>query len=94
VDKDGAFDESSVVDLFFRANVDPSERYVMSVKGSTQYRLNGGQSGYTNLYLAGDWTYNGLNAGCVEACTMSGRIVSNALTGQPELKDIDGLGDV
>ncbi len=94
VTKDGGFDRNSVVDIFYRANIDPSERYVLSVKNSTAYRLNGGQSGFDNLYLAGDWTYNGLNAGCVEAGMMSGRVVSNALTGQPLLKDIDGLGDV
>ncbi len=94
VTKEGGFDRNSVVDIFYRANIDPSERYVLSVKNSTPYRLNGGQSGFDNLYLAGDWTYNGLNAGCVEAAMMSGRVVSNALTGLPILKDIDGLGDV
>jgi uncharacterized protein with NAD-binding domain and iron-sulfur cluster len=94
VDAKNTFDESSVVDIFYRANIDPSERYVMSVKGSTEFRIKGGESGFTNLFVAGDWTYNGLNAGCVEACTMSGRIVSNAMTGFPLLKDIDGLGDI
>ena len=62
--------------------------------GAFDNRLNGGQSGFSNLYLAGDWTRNGINAGCIEACVMSGRIVSNAMTGKPELKDIDGLGDI
>jgi uncharacterized protein with NAD-binding domain and iron-sulfur cluster len=91
-DTDGKnkFNQSSVVDIYYRANIDPSERYVLSVKGSTPFRIYGGRSGFDNLYLAGDWTYNGLNAGCVEACTMSGKIVSNALTGLPLLTDIDG----
>lgn len=92
--QNGVFDKSCLVDSYSRANIDPSERYVLSVKDSTKYRLNGGQSGFSNLYLAGDWTRNGINAGCIEACVMSGRIVSNAMTGRPELKDIDGLGDI
>jgi uncharacterized protein with NAD-binding domain and iron-sulfur cluster len=57
---------------YFRANIDPSERYVLSVPGSTPYRLRSDQSGFDNLFLAGDWTYNGINAGCVEAAVMSG----------------------
>ncbi len=57
---------------YFRANIDPSERYVLSVPGSTHYRLRSDQSGFANLFLAGDWTYNGINAGCVEAAVMSG----------------------
>lgn len=57
---------------YFRANIDPSERYVLSLPGSTPYRLRSDQSGFDNLFLAGDWTYNGINAGCVEAAVMSG----------------------
>ena len=86
-------DPGALVDIYYRANIDPSERYVLSVKKSTPFRIYGGRSGFSNLYLAGDWTFNGLNAGCVEACTMSGKIVSNALTGLPLLTDIDGLED-
>jgi len=57
---------------YFRVNIDPSERYVLSVKGSARYRLCGASSGFDNLYLAGDWTDNGVNAGCVEAAAISG----------------------
>ena len=57
---------------YWRANSDPSERYVLSVKGSTRCRLESDKSGFDNLYLAGDWTYTGLNVGCVEAAVMSG----------------------
>ncbi|MGB7352733.1 MAG: FAD-dependent oxidoreductase [Acidobacteriaceae bacterium] len=64
--------ESRFQAQFFRANVDPSERYVMSVKGSPRYRLHAAASGFDNLFLAGDWTDNGVNAGCVEAAVISG----------------------
>lgn len=64
--------EAAFAAQYFRANIDPSERYVLSVPGSTKYRLRSDQSGYGNLFLAGDWTHNGINAGCVEAAVMSG----------------------
>jgi len=68
---------------YWRANVDPSERYVMSVVGSTQYRLATQQSGFANLFLTGDWIRTGLNAGCVEAAVMAGMQTSRAMTGYP-----------
>jgi uncharacterized protein with NAD-binding domain and iron-sulfur cluster len=70
---------------YFRANIEPSERYVLSVKGSTPYRLKPDASGFANLFLAGDWTYNGINAGCVEAATISGLQAAQAVTGQKTL---------
>lgn len=70
---------------FWRANIDPSERYVLTTKGSTRYRLHPGQSGYANLTLAGDWTYSGLNYGCVESAVMSGMAASRAICGAPEI---------
>jgi len=68
---------------YTRVNLDPTERYVLSVPGSTQYRLHADQLPFANLVLAGDWTYNGLNAGCVEAAVMSGMYASRALCGVP-----------
>jgi hypothetical protein len=56
----GNFDWNSVVDIYHRANIDPSERYMLSVSGSTSSRLTGYESGFSNRYLAGDWTVNGL----------------------------------
>ncbi len=90
----GGFNWTTVVDIFHRVNIDPSERYVLSVKGSRPYRLVGYDCGFSNLYLAGDWTVCGLNAGCVEAATMSGKIIGNVLTGNPPLKDVWGYGDM
>jgi uncharacterized protein with NAD-binding domain and iron-sulfur cluster len=70
---------------YWCANVDPSDRYVLSVKGSTQYRLKTDESGFANLYLAGDWTYNGINLGCVEAAAVSGLQAGRALGGYPKI---------
>ncbi len=75
---------------YSRVNMDPSERYVLSVAGSTRYRLRAGESGCANLYLAGDWIQNEFNMGCVEATVMSGMQCSHALSGYPALDDIVG----
>ena len=75
---------------FWRANVDPTERYVTSPPGSTRYRLKAWGSGYANLVLAGDWIYTGLNVGSVEGTVMSGKLASHAISGLPALASIVG----
>lgn len=70
---------------YWRANIDPSELYVMSVPGSTTKRLRPNESGYDNLFLTGDWTRNGLNAGAAEAAAMSGIECANAIRGDKTL---------
>ncbi len=74
---------------FFRANVDPTERYVLSLPKSTRHRLAPGEAGFAYLVLAGDWTNNGLNVGCVEATAISGKLAAKALGAQVE--DIIGF---
>lgn len=68
---------------YWRANVAPTERYVISAAGTTKYRLKSGASGFQNLYLAGDWTDTAINAGCIEAAVMSGLAASQAISGFP-----------
>ena len=68
---------------YLRANVDPSERYVLTVVGSSQFRLRPGGSGVSNLFLAGSWVDNGFNLSCVEAAAMSGMQASRAISGVP-----------
>lgn len=70
---------------FWRLNIDPSERYVLSLPGTARYRLRAHESGFANLYLAGDWLRTGINAGCVEAAVMGGLQASKAITGFPEV---------
>ncbi|MEL7482169.1 MAG: NAD(P)-binding protein, partial [Pseudomonadota bacterium] len=66
---------------YFRVNMFGSERYVLSETGSVYSRLAPDQSGFENLVLAGDWTRCGLNAGCVEAATMSGISAASTILG-------------
>lgn len=75
---------------FWRANIDPTERYVLSPPGSTRHRLKAWGSGFDNLVLAGDWIYTGLNVGSVEGTVMGGRLASYAISGAPTLDKIVG----
>ena len=89
----GSFDENLLIgpggadggtgwaSQYFRANFEPTDRYVLSVPGSTAARLRADRSGFQNLWLAGDWTYTGINAGCVEAAAMSGLRAAAGLMG-------------
>jgi uncharacterized protein with NAD-binding domain and iron-sulfur cluster len=66
---------------FHRVNIDATERYVIAASGSSQFRCRAGQSGYANLFLAGDWIYNGLYLGCIEGAVISGKQAARALSG-------------
>lgn len=99
--QDGQFEWSDLLDFskasgkerfsaqYWRVNVDPWERYTLSTKGSSAYRMRVDESGYSNLYFTGDWTDNGVNAGCIEACVVAGMRCAAAITG----KDIPVIGD-
>lgn len=64
---------------WFRVNVDASEQYVLSVAGSGRHRLAPDDSGFANLFLAGDWTKNGIDLGCVEATVRSALLCAKGL---------------
>ena len=81
-------DPESIISLYMRANIDPSERYALSLAGSTQFRLRANESGFDNLFLTGDWIRNDFNAGCVEAATMGGMQCANAIFGRPLNKGV------
>ena len=76
---------------FRRVNIDPTERYVLSVPGSTQYRLSPNETEFRNLYVTGDWTRCGLNAGCVEGAVTAGLLAAQAITGTT--RQIRGVRD-
>jgi uncharacterized protein with NAD-binding domain and iron-sulfur cluster len=79
---------------FWRANIDPTERYVTTPPGSVKYRLEAWGSGFENLTLAGDWIYTGLNVGSFEGAAMSGKLASHALCGYPALDTVVGYPSV
>ncbi len=71
--------------FYWRANYYGSERYVVSHVGSCNYRLGADETRYDNLYLAGDWTRNGVNLGCIEAAVNSGMMAARAICGLPAI---------
>ncbi len=79
VDASGASGAARLDAQFLRANVEPSERYVLSVPGSSACRIAPDDTGFRNLFAAGDWTACGLDAGCVEAAAISGIIAANGI---------------
>ena len=97
-DSNNNFDWNQLVDLknrngaeridgqYIRANIDSSERYVLSLKGSSKYRLKTGESGFINLYLTGDWIQNNMNAGFVEGAVVSGLLTARAVSGDKKIK--------
>ena len=76
---------------YWRANVDPSDRYVQSLPGTDHLRLRSDASGFHNMVLAGDWTDNGINAGCIEAAVLSGLKAANALLGRDRKDGVLGI---
>jgi len=75
----GTSGEARFNSQYWRSNIDPSERYVQAITGTSQYRLKTDQSGFNNLLLTGDWILNGFNMGCVESATLSGMQTANAI---------------
>lgn len=78
-------DQPAELSSYHRANIDPGERYVSSPAGGNLLRMAASESGFDNLILAGDWTRTAINAGNIEATTMSGMAASRALCGHPGL---------
>ena len=75
---------------YWRANVNPSDRYVLSLPGSQRYRISPLDNTYDNQTIAGDWTDCGFNVGSIESAVMSGLLAAHALSGTPRLEEIVG----
>lgn len=76
---------------FWTANVNPSDRYTLSLPGTAKDRISPLDNSYDNMTVAGDWTACGFVVGCVEAAVISGRLAAHALSGFPRLEDITGF---
>lgn len=105
-DADGNFDWNALYDpkgrhgserlkaQYLRANIDPSERYVLSLPGSSKHRMHAGDTLLDNLVVAGDWAHTPFNAGNVEASVMSGLAASDAIADRCEKFWSRTLGDM
>ncbi|HSP79981.1 MAG TPA: FAD-dependent oxidoreductase, partial [Myxococcaceae bacterium] len=68
---------------YWRINASPWEQYVQTPPLSVRFRLAPEESGFSNLYLAGDWTRTSINGGSFEATVESGMRASRAICGYP-----------
>ena len=75
---------------YWRANVNPTDRYVLSLPGTQKYRISPLDNTYDNFTVVGDWTSCGLDTGCVESAVISGRLAAHAIASSPKLEDIVG----
>ncbi len=75
---------------FWTANVNPTDRYVLSPPGSTRFRISPLDITFDNLTIAGNWTQTGLDSGCIESAVISGLLAASAISGLPRIYDIIG----
>jgi hypothetical protein len=87
VDPSGGVEEARLDAQFTRANVEPSERYVLSVPGSSAHRIAPDDTDFANLYAVGDWTACTIDAGCVEAAVISGMVAANGIFREIQAED-------
>jgi hypothetical protein len=64
---------------YFRANVNPTDRYTLSLPGTNKFRLKVDETGFANLVITGDWTNFGVNVGYYEGAIISGLQAGQAL---------------
>jgi len=68
---------------YWRANVDPSERYTLALPGTREARIRPDSTGFENLAICGDWVDNGFYIGAAEGAVISGMLAFRAVTGKP-----------
>ena len=79
VDPSNGRDGDRFLAQYHRANVDPSDRYVQSLAGTSEFRISPAKAWFGNLFVCGDWTRTLLNVGCVEAAVTSGTQAAKAI---------------
>ena len=82
VDMENRQGERRLESQFWRANIDPNERYTLTNVNSSMHRLKTDQTGFSNLYITGDWIQTNFNYGCIECCVMAGMMTARAISGE------------
>jgi uncharacterized protein with NAD-binding domain and iron-sulfur cluster len=80
---DDAGGEARLREQYWTAQINPSDRYVQTLVGTSRFRRKADASGYENLLFCGDWIDYGFNLGCFEGAVISGLQAANAITGNP-----------
>jgi uncharacterized protein with NAD-binding domain and iron-sulfur cluster len=91
----GAFDWGVLVDpknrsgearfeaQYCRSNSGPSERCTIAQPGSIKHRIAAGDTGFEDLFIAGDWIENGIYLASMEGAFQSGILAARAISGRP-----------
>jgi hypothetical protein len=80
---DNAQGPARLLEQYWVAAINPSDRYVQTLVGTSRFRLAANKTGYGNLFFCGDWIDYGFNLGCFEGAVISGLQAANAITGDP-----------
>ncbi len=76
IDPDGADTGSNGIDKlqkqYFSLNIDPTNHFSIAEPGADKYRMKTDESGFSNLFLTGDWINLGLNIGHMEGAFVGG----------------------
>jgi uncharacterized protein with NAD-binding domain and iron-sulfur cluster len=75
--------EARLDQQYFRANSDPTSRYVTAAPDTRRLRIRADQTGFANLTIAGEWAETGVNISSIEATVISGMRASRAISGFP-----------
>lgn len=71
---------------YFRANVNPTDRYTLSLPGTNKYRLKADETGFDNLVITGDWIDFGVNVGYYEGAIIAGLKAGQCIRSKLNLK--------
>jgi len=80
---DNAQGEARLREQYWVAAINPSDRYVQTLVGTSRFRPAASKTDYGNLFFCGDWIDYGFNLGCFEGAVISGLQAANAITGDP-----------
>jgi uncharacterized protein with NAD-binding domain and iron-sulfur cluster len=79
------YDKESEIERISIINSDPAKLYVTAPKNSIKHRLRPTESGFANLFLAGDWTRHNFDCGAVESAVVSARLCARGICGYPKI---------
>jgi uncharacterized protein with NAD-binding domain and iron-sulfur cluster len=72
VDPHNGKDSARLQAAYLRANYEPHALCTLALPGKTPYRMKADGTGYSNLFVTGDWIDNNVLLACVEGAFQSG----------------------
>ncbi len=72
VDPHNGKDQARLEAVYQRANYEPHSLCTLALPGKQKHRIESDETGYTNLFVTGDWIQNYVHLACVEGAFQSG----------------------